>query len=68
MSRCKALGLAIFVVVCVLGEAIGSARAQCTSCATEWSGGDVINLEGLPGSFTSEAVSINNAGHAVGIV
>jgi uncharacterized membrane protein len=34
--------------------------------ATEWSGGTVINLGGLPGSTASLALGINNAGLAVG--
>ena len=34
--------------------------------ATEWSGGSVINLGNLPGSTFSVAVSINDAGQAVG--
>ena len=50
----------------------GSAHAQCTprpgtgGCATEWSHGKVINLGGLPGSMTSAALGINDAGQAVG--
>src|ERR1700693_3190886 len=73
MSICKASGLAIFAAVCVLGETTGSAHAQCmssfesASCATEWSGGSVINLGGLPGSSESQAFSINDAGQAVGL-
>ena len=34
--------------------------------ATEWSGGGVIKLGGLPGSTNSVAQGINNAGQAVG--
>jgi hypothetical protein len=34
--------------------------------ATEWSGGSVINLGGLPGSTSSAALGINAAGQAVG--
>jgi probable HAF family extracellular repeat protein len=34
--------------------------------ATEWSGGSIIDLGGLPGSFGSVAQSINDAGQAVG--
>jgi uncharacterized membrane protein len=34
--------------------------------ATEWSGGRVINLGGLPGSTDSEAFGVNDAGQAVG--
>ena len=73
MSLRKTSGLAIFAVVCLLGEATGSAHAQCTlssgaQCATEWSGGRVINLEALPGSTRiSAAQDINDAGQIVGI-
>jgi hypothetical protein len=35
--------------------------------ATEWSGGRVIELEGLPGSTDSVAYSINSAGAGGGI-
>jgi uncharacterized membrane protein len=70
MSPWKSSGLAIFAVVCLLGETTGSAHAQCDSyvatCATEWSGDSVINLGGLPGSASSGAVSINDLGQAVG--
>ncbi len=34
--------------------------------ATEWSGGSVIDLGGLPGSTASIASGINDAGQAVG--
>jgi probable HAF family extracellular repeat protein len=34
--------------------------------ATEWSGGSVIDLGGLPGSSESGAFGINDAGQAVG--
>jgi hypothetical protein len=34
--------------------------------ATEWSGGRVIDLGGLPGSFESVAESINDRGQVVG--
>lgn len=70
MSLCKGLGLAILAAVCLLGETTGSAHAQCNSfltlCATEWSGGSIINLGGLPGSPDSAAFSINDRGHVVG--
>ena len=70
MSLCRTFGLAIFATVCLLGGTIGSAYAQCTSvlleCATEWSGGKVINLGGLPGSASSVAEGINDAGQVVG--
>jgi probable HAF family extracellular repeat protein len=35
--------------------------------ATEWSGGSVIDLGGLPGSTQSSAYSINDAGQVVGL-
>jgi hypothetical protein len=66
MSYWKSFGLAIFAVFCLLAETTGSAHAQCNPCATEWSGGQVINLGGLPGSFTSQASRINDAGQVVG--
>jgi probable HAF family extracellular repeat protein len=34
--------------------------------ATEWRGGKVINLGGLPGYLASEALAINDAGVVVG--
>jgi PEP-CTERM motif len=34
--------------------------------ATEWSGGSVINLGGLSGSMSSQALGINAAGQVVG--
>ena len=72
MSLWKSFGLAIFAVVCLLGETAGSAQAQCESssihnCATEWSGGGVINLGGLPGFAASNAYGINDAGQVVGV-
>jgi uncharacterized membrane protein len=68
MSYWKSFGLAVFVGLCLLGEATGSAQAQCNNsvCATEWSGNEIVNLGGLPGSTTSGAFSINNVGQAVG--
>jgi uncharacterized membrane protein len=36
------------------------------SQATEWSGGRVINLGGLPGSVFNAANDINDSGQAVG--
>jgi hypothetical protein len=66
MSSFKTFGLTIFAVVGLLGETVGSARAQCgTGCATEWSGGSVINLQPLPGTPFTQAYSINDAGQAV---
>ena len=70
MSHWKSLGLGIFAAVCVLGGTASSVHAQCNTsgsdCATEWSGGGVIELGGLPGSTASAAIGINNAGKAVG--
>jgi uncharacterized membrane protein len=71
MSYSKSFGLAMFAAACALGETMGSAHAQCSisssgngECATEWSGGSVIDLGG-PGSTI--AFSINNVGQAVGV-
>jgi uncharacterized membrane protein len=58
MSYWKSFGVALFVAVCLLGEATGSAQAQT---ATEWSGGKVTTLEG-----GSVAYGINDKGQAVG--
>lgn len=67
MSRRKSFGLAIFIAIGVFGEETRSAYADCNGfCATEWSGGSVINLGGLPGFESSEATSINGAGQVVG--
>jgi uncharacterized membrane protein len=70
MSHWKSSGLALFAAACLVGGSIGSAHAQCnpfnTQCATEWSGGSVVNLGGLSGSAGSVAQGINNAGQAVG--
>jgi hypothetical protein len=33
--------------------------------ATEWSGGNVINLGGLPGSTSSGPIAVNDSGQAV---
>ena len=53
MSHWKSFGPAILVALGLLDETAGSAQAQCASfgayCATEWSGGSVINLGGLSG-------------------
>jgi probable HAF family extracellular repeat protein len=70
MSHWKSFGLAIFVAVGLLGEATEPARALTCGfshfCATEWSGGAVINLGGLPGTVDSQAIGINDSGEAVG--
>ena len=69
MSFCKASGLAIFAVVCLLSETTGSAHTQCNplvvACATEWSDGGVIDLGGRPASIVN---AINDAGQAVGAI
>jgi uncharacterized membrane protein len=71
MSYWKTFGLAIFAAVCLLDETTGSAHAQCdpstTFCVTEWSGGKVINLEGLLGTTASQALGINDPGQVVGV-
>jgi hypothetical protein len=58
----------MFAALCLVGEMTGLARAQCQSpCqATEWSRGTAIGLGGLPGSISSEATGINEAGRVVG--
>ncbi len=50
--------------VCFLGIAI--TRPVHAQHATEWSGGQIINLWGLPGSTNSGASAINDAGQVVG--
>jgi probable HAF family extracellular repeat protein len=66
MSYWKSSVLTIFAAACLLGESTGFAQAQCglivASCATEWSGGNVINVAGLD----SLAYGINDAGQVVG--
>jgi hypothetical protein len=42
-----------------------SEKWSLADCATEWSGGKVIDLGGLPGFTSSSASSINDAGQAV---
>jgi hypothetical protein len=72
MWLCKTSGQAIFAVVCLLGETMGSAYAQCPPfppppfCATEWSGGSIIDLGRLPGSTESAALGVNDVGQVVG--
>jgi uncharacterized membrane protein len=44
----------------------GQIVGESGGTATEWIGGSVINLGGLPGSIGSEANSINDAGQVVG--
>ncbi len=67
----KSFGLGIFAAVYGLGGTASSAYAQCDPglvCATEWNGGSVINLGGLPGNVASYAFVINNGGQVVGEV
>jgi uncharacterized membrane protein len=103
MSDWKTFGLAIFAVVCLLGETGSSAHAEGYRLtvlggppgsetlaygindrgqvvgytvidiggpsrvqATEWSGGAVINLAGIPGSEGSQGSAINDRGQVVG--
>jgi probable HAF family extracellular repeat protein len=72
MSYWKSFGLGIFAGVCLLSETTGSAQAQCTTCAVEFSGKGSTNLGSLPASEYlpafqySIALSINNTGQAVG--
>ena len=69
MSNRKSFGLAACAAVGLLSVTTGSAHTQCgpssetTLCATEWSGGPAINLEG---SMSSRAYGINNAEQVVG--
>ena len=67
MSLCNSSRLAVFAVSLLVVGATGSACAQCVECATEWSGGSVINLGALPGSTYSFALGINDAGQTVGV-
>ena len=48
------------------GQVVGDSAVGAGVYATEWSGGDVINLGGLPGSISSFANGINDAGQVVG--
>jgi uncharacterized membrane protein len=54
-----------------IGQVVGSStiaipNVPAAEIATEWSGGKIIDLGGLPGFTNSDAYSINNAGRAVG--
>ena len=49
------------------GSPDGQIVGESGGTVTEWSGGSVIHLGGLPGSIGSEANSINDAGQAVGV-
>jgi hypothetical protein len=70
LSHRKAFGLALFAAACLLGEATGSAFAECSplggECATEWSHGQATLLPSLPGTVASQATGINDAGQVVG--
>ena len=66
MSNWKSFGLAIFAAIGLLGKATGSAQAQLYNNATEWSGGDIINLGVLAGWTSSGATGINDAGQVAG--
>src|SRR5574337_1289739 len=65
MLHFQASKLAVFASVCSLSGVVSSAQAK--NYATEWSGGSVINLDGLPGASDSAACAINDAGQIVGI-
>ena len=45
---------------------MGDSGYSLGTFATEWSGGKVINLAGLPGATFTVAFGINDAGQAVG--
>jgi uncharacterized membrane protein len=45
---------------------VGYSAVRGVNYATEWSGGSVINLGGLPGYMGSAADGINDAGQVVG--
>ena len=65
MLHSKPFKFAILAAVCLLG--IGAAtRSTHAQWATEWSGGSVIKLGGLPGTKVSVAASINDRGQVVG--
>jgi probable HAF family extracellular repeat protein len=48
------------------GQEVGVSIVDGVEFATEWSGGNIINLEGLPGFTSSFAEGINDAGQVVG--
>jgi probable HAF family extracellular repeat protein len=66
MSHWKSFGSAILATLCLPGEASRPAQAQYNPQATEWSDGNVINLEGLSGYTQSGARAINDKGQVVG--
>jgi probable HAF family extracellular repeat protein len=47
------------------GQTVGESNVGGAH-ATEWSGGSVINLGGLPGSTNNDPTGINDAGQVVG--
>src|SRR5271166_5315718 len=49
------------------GQVVGVSEVGGSYYATEWSGGKIINLGGLPGSTYSSASGIINAGQVVGV-
>ena len=63
---CRALSLGEAVSINDSGRVVGFSVVDGATYATEWSGGGVINLGGLPGATFSSAESINNLGQAVG--
>ena len=48
------------------GQVVGLSIVGGVDVPTEWSGGSIINLGGLPGSTNSEALGINDRGQVVG--
>ena len=54
-----------FAGACLLS--FGTTQPAHAETATEWSGGSVVDLGGLPGRAYSIADGINNAGEVVGI-
>jgi probable HAF family extracellular repeat protein len=56
----KIVGVSVFDINVGGGGLVGSPHA------TEWSGGNIMDLGGLPGSTGSVAYGINNAGQIVG--
>jgi uncharacterized membrane protein len=49
------------------GQVVGLSIVAGVDVPTEWSGGSIINLGGLPGSTGSIAQSINDTGQVVGV-
>jgi uncharacterized membrane protein len=63
-SHSKLSKFAICAALALL--ATGTSRAARAQVATEWSGGHVIYLGGLPGSVASYAFGVNNARRVAG--